>query len=123
MAIVTPTVKDLSGDGSVQLITWNLTTADHTGASIKSALYSDKTVVFQGAAAWGSATAAVEGGNDNSVFLALTDPQGNAISKTADGVEKIEENTAYLQPRLTTPGTAAAVTVSIVARRPTPMRT
>ena len=122
MAIVAPTTVDISGDGSVYKITWALTTADHTGAAINGTSWADRTVLFQ-SVAWGGATAAVEGSNDNSVFLPLADVQGTAISKSANGIESVVELTQYLQPRLTTVGTAAAVTVSIVARRATPLRT
>lgn len=122
MAVVQPTVQDIEGDGSVQLITWNLTTADHTGAAINGSRWADRSVIFQ-SVAWGGATAAVEGSNDKSVFIALADPQGTAISKTANAIEAVLELTQWLQPRLTTVGTAAAVTVSIVARRANPMRT
>ncbi len=122
MAIVAPTTTDIAGDGSVYLISWNLTTADHTGAPIDGTSWADRSVMFQ-SVAWGGATAAVEGSNDKSVYIALSDVQGTAISKTSNALESIVELTRYVQPRLTTVGTAAAVTVSIVARRATPLRT
>jgi hypothetical protein len=122
MAIVAPTTKDISGDGSVFLISWNLTTADTTGAPIIGISWADRTALFQ-SLSWGGATAAIEGSNDGSVYVPLTDIQGVAISKSANDIESIVELTRYVQPRLTIPGTAAAVTVSIVARRATPLRT
>ena len=123
MAIVTPTVTDVSGDGSTFLISWNLTTANHTGAYIDASTYADRTAFFE-SVAWGGATAAVEGAMfTTGAFLGLADIQGTAISKSANGVENIIELTRYVQPRLTTVGTAAAVTVSMMVRRATPLRT
>lgn len=123
MAIVSPTVVDTSGDGSTYLISWNLTTADHTGASIDASTYADRTAFFE-SVAWGASTAAVEGANVlTGAYLGLADVQGTAISKTANAVESIVELTRYIRPRLTTTGTAAAVTVSMMVRRATPLRT
>ena len=123
MAIVNPTVTDVSGDGSTFLISWNLTTADHTGAEIDASTYADRTAFFE-SVAWGGSTAAVEGANvKTGAFIGLADVQGTAISKTANGVENIVELTRLIRPRLTTVGTAAAVTVSMMVRRATPLRT
>lgn len=122
MATVTPTVVDISRDGSVFLISWALTTADNDGAPVDGIEWADRSVIFQ-SIAWGGATAAVEGSNDKSVYIPLADPQGTAISKSANAIEAVLELTRYLRPRLTTVGTAAAITVSMIARRANPMRT
>ncbi len=122
MAIVNPTITDVSGDGSVMMFTYALTTADHTGAPLEWTKWADRTVLFQ-SVAWGGATAAVEGSNDGSVYIGLADGQGTAITKTANGLETAVELTRYMRPRLTTVGTAAAITVSVICRRNQPMRT
>jgi hypothetical protein len=122
MAIVQPIFADISGDGSVKKITWNLTTADTTGAAIDWCQWADRSVLFY-ATTWGTSTAVLEGSNDTTNFIGLADPQGTAISKTADAVESVLELTQWVRPRLSVPGTAAVVSVSLVCRRNQPLRT
>lgn len=116
MATINPTITDLSGNGQVFKATWDLTTADHTGAAISDrfAEFADRTVYFLGT--WGGATAAVEGGN-GTTYVALTDPQGNAIAKTLDAIEVITEIPQFTRPRLSTVGVGATVTATIIMRR------
>ena len=122
MATVTPTVEDIAGDGSVRKITWTLTSANNDGALVKMAQWADRSVTFQGT--WGTATAGIEGSNDGgTTYIALADPQGNPISKTADSVEAVLELTELMRPRLTTPGSGATVKVVMLCRRIQPLRT
>lgn len=116
MATVNPTITDLSGDGQVIKATWALTSSNRDGAplGIKYASHADRTVYFLGT--WGGATAAVEGG-DGSTYVALTDPQGNAIAKTADGIEVITETPEFTRPNLTTAGAGATITATMILRR------
>ena len=116
MATDNPTITELGGSAQVFKATWDLTTADHTGAPISGryAEFADRTVYFLGT--WGGATAAVEGGN-GTTYVALTDPQGNSISKTADAIEVITEVPEFTRPRLTTVGVGATVTATVIMRR------
>lgn len=43
----------------------------------------------------------VEGGNNGTTFKTLTDPQGAAVSFTAEGVKQIIENPKWIRPRVT----------------------
>ena len=124
MATVNPAyVGDISGDGSTQMFTWALTTANADGAPVEWAAYSDRTFVIVGAT-WGGATATIQGSNDGTNWVTLSDAAGAAdATATADKAMTIVELTRYVRPNLTTPGTGAAVTASIVMRRATPMRT
>ena len=115
-----PTITDIGGDGSVKLFTYALTTADHTGTGLEWAQWADRSVTFTGT--WGGSTAGLEGSNDGTTWIALADPQGSAISKTANGIEAVLELTRYVRPRLTVVGTGAAVTASILCRRAQPLR-
>ena len=117
-----PTITDISQDGSVVLVKWTLTSADATGVAVPWVQWADRTVLFYGGATWGAATAAFEGSNDGTNFIALADGQGGAISKTTDSVESIVELTQFARPRLTTVGTAASIAVSLVMRRQQPIR-
>ena len=122
MAVTTYNGDVGAGDGSTVMFSWTLTTADHTGTGIEWAAYSDRTFVFTGT--WGGATAAIEGSNDGSTWVLLSDAAGAAdATATADKAMTIVELTRYVRPRLSTPGTGATVAASAVLRRATPMRT
>lgn len=116
MSTVQPTI-DPSVDGEYQVMkfVWALTTANSDGSPIdpQYAAYADRTVYFLGT--WGGATAAWQGG-DGATYLNLTDPQGNAISKTADSIEVVIEMPEYSRPNLTTPGAGATITAVCIAR-------
>lgn len=109
-----PTTTDINGDRSVMLFTWTLTTADHTGDPVAWADWADRSVQMTGT--WGGATAVLEGANV-ATYLSITDPQGNAISKTADALEACTEVTRYVRPRLSVVGAGATVVVTLLARR------
>ena len=112
MASVIRTVQD----GASYLHTWNLTTADPTGDSIKHPGASDRTVQFIGAN-WGGATAVLEGSLDGgTTYFTLTDGQGNVVSFTDNGGEMISENVLFFRPRLSVGGTAAVVQVLLLSR-------
>lgn len=122
MATVTPTVTDISGDGSVKKISWTLTSTNTDGAPVNMAQWADRSVTFQGT--WGGATAGLEGSNDGgTTYIALADPQGTAISKTSDAIEAVLELTEKMRPRLTTAGSGASVVVTMIVRRIQPLRT
>lgn len=77
----------------------------------------DKTIHVFGT--WDSATLVVQGSNEEGVPTApitLTDPQGNALSKTADFIETILENPAQI--RISTSGGqgSTALTAIIAAK-------
>ena len=122
MATVTPVVTDIAGNGSVKLFTFDLTTANNDGAPIEWAQWADRSVSMTSPAAWGTATCVLEGSNDLTSWITLADNGGNAISKTADGIEAVVELTRYVRPRLSVPGTAAAIRVCILCRVNQPLR-
>ena len=115
MATVTPTTTDLNGDRSVVLITWALTTANADGAPVSWTDWADRSITFVGT--WGGATAALEGSNDGTNWVPITDPQGTAITKTANGIEAATEITRFVRPNLTTPGTGATISATLLMRR------
>lgn len=106
----------LGGNGQVVKFTWTLTTADPNGDPIPNSFceFADRTVYFIGT--FGGATAAWQGG-DGTVWLALTDAQTVAISKTADAIETVVEVPEFSRPALTAVGVAASVVVTCIARR------
>lgn len=111
-----------SADSSAILVTWNLTTADHTGAALEMPEWADRTMQAYGTT-WGGATLAIEGSNDGVNWVSLKSVADvTAIALTADGMALLLELPRYIRPRLTAVGVGAVVAVTIAIRRPTPMR-
>ena len=100
--------------GKSVMHTWVLTTADHTGAGMEHPGGSDRTITASGT--WGGATAAIQGG-DAVTYISLTDPQGNAISKTSDAIEVVTEIPEFTRPNLTTAGSGATITCTMIMRK------
>jgi len=101
--------------GRSTLHTWQLTTADGTGDVVSNPGASDRSVQFVANTA-GSATAILEGSNDETIWFTLTDGQGNAISFTASGGEMVAENMLFYRARLSTGGSGADWTVLLLSR-------
>jgi hypothetical protein len=116
MAAPTYTKLGKSADDSLVLVTWPLTTADHTGDGVAWGEWADRSITFV-SAAWGGATAALEGSNDGTNWVPLADPQGTAITRTSNGIEAVLELTRFVRARLTTPGTAAVVSAQLLMRK------
>lgn len=127
MSVPNPTFNNSIGeeDGSTILLTWALTTADHTGAGIKIPQWADRTGQFTGT--WGGATAAWEGSNDDSVYGPIHNAAGAAaITATADangGPFSTIELPLYMRPKLTSVGAGAVISATLLLRRANPMRT
>lgn len=114
MATVTPTPTRIQ-EGEAMLYSWTLTQADAVGAAIDAHEYGDRTVQLSGT--WDSATGVLQGSNDGTTWFSLTDPQGNAISKTADGMETVMEVPRYTRPNSSGGGASQSVTISLFCRR------
>jgi hypothetical protein len=99
------------------VFTWALTQANADGHPIppQYADYCDRAVHILGT--FDSATVVWQGGNDGSDYLTLTDPQGNAISKTAAAIEQVLEGALFQKPSSSGGGASQAVTVIAVCRR------
>lgn len=124
MATVTPTPINGagSGDGSIVQFSYDLTTANADGAPFQLPEYADVCWTFTGT--WGGATAAVEGSNDGTNWVPLSNAAGgSAATATANKGMTIIERPLYMRPNLTTPGTGAAIKAIATLRRANPMRT
>ena len=122
MAAYTSTTEVSTGDGSVILYTWPLTTADPIGSSIQVVEWADRTWQFTGT--FGGATAQLQGSNDNTNWFNLSNAAGGAaVSLTAAGGAATIELPRYVRPNLTTPGAGAVVSATLCARRAQPLRT
>ena len=117
MAVVKPTVVYApNGNTNGALITWAALANGDTGAPVEGVDFADRTVQVGGTFGVGGSVT-LQGGNDNVQWDALTDPQGNAITKTAVGLEVIEEGPRYVRPSVTAGDGTTAITVTIWARR------
>jgi hypothetical protein len=113
----TPTTAPLPKDAV--LFTWLGLDGDDTGVPVDVSACAQLTAHVY-SSAYGSSTVTVEGSNDvlstSAEYVGLTDPQGNAISKTADGIEAVEEHPKWFKPR-TASGTAASVAVGLLCQK------
>lgn len=122
MALVTPTVVDVGSEAA--LATWILTTADHTGIALGPEVTSRFREVTWHArsAAWGSATAAAEGSNEdtNAYYGASKSADGGgAIAFTADAGSAAVQTAvpAFVRARLSAVGAGATVYVTAYLTR------
>ncbi len=128
MAERTLTKTDYSNSGSglplgVFMYTWAGLLNGDTGAPLQIPSMSDKTVhIFGTFGSGGSVT--LQGSNDprvltnpgSAVWVALTDPQGNAITKTAAAIEALLENPIFIRPIVTAGDGSTDLTVIISAK-------
>src|SRR3990167_9128956 len=89
-----------------RIVTWEGLDSDDSGSPYACvSQYPDKVVQFLGT--FDTTTIVLEGTLDTGAsptYFTLTDPQGNAISKTAVGGEQILENVYKIRPRITAGG-------------------
>ena len=102
------------------VVTWSgLATGDTGAAFVNLAFFRIVTVSYV-ATAWGTSTLTFEGSNDNTTFYTLSDPQGTAISKVANGLEAVQESTIYYRPNFSggAGGSGLTVTAVFTAKQP-----
>lgn len=124
MATITPTVTDISGDGSVKKFSYAaLTTTNTSGEWIAWAQWADRSVQVTGTFGAGG-NLNIEGSNDGGTTAAiLTDPQGNALSFTATKIEQITEVCELVRPKVSAGDGTTSLAAVFVCRRANPMRT
>lgn len=125
MATVTPTFTTPdSGDGSIKIFVWTLTSANTDGAPVRFPEWSDVTWIVRGT--WGTASAfKIQGSDDGTNFVSTgltTAAGGTEVSIAADRVFTVIERPLYMRPNITTAGSGATLTVTAVMRRANPIR-
>lgn len=118
MATVTPTITNLrTADDNGHLVVWAaLTTTNDTGVASEMWGQADRSVQISGTFGSGG-TVVIEGSNDGTNYVTLTDPQGNAISKTSASIEQIEEITRYIRPKVSAGDGTTSITVTMLMRQ------
>lgn len=118
MATVQPTIDHtVSNDDSVLLVTWaGLAASGDVGAPIALSAWSDKTFVVAGTFT-GTPTVAIEGSNDGTNWVALSNRQGTAMSFTAAAMNTSQDRPVYVRPRLTAGSGGASIAVAVACHR------
>lgn len=129
MATVVPTdptsgTGTASGDGSVKIFQWTLTSANADGYPIRIPEWAD--VTWTVTATWGTATAfKIQGSADGTTFVTtgLSNAAGGAeVSIAADKVFTTIERPLFMRPIITSAGSGATLVVTAVCRRTSGMR-
>jgi len=94
-------------------------TAPDTGtpfdvSSVPGAGGADRSVQITGT--FGDNTVVLQGSNDGTNYVTLSDPQGNAISKTTASIEAVLEYTRMVRPAFTATGTGTSIVVTLMVR-------
>lgn len=98
------------------LVTWTGLLNGDTGAPVFLPDYPDRTVQVTGTFGVGGSVT-LQGSNAGVTYAALTDPQGNAITKTAAAIETVTETPKYTQPNVTAGDGTTSLTVTMFCRR------
>ena len=108
--------SELLDGNQVMLWAWLAVANGDTGAPVKIANFADMTVTIDGTFGVGG-SCTFQGSNDGTNWYALTDPQGNAITKTAASMEQVTEAPRYVRPSVTAGDGTTAIDIRLVARR------
>ncbi len=115
MAVVPYTlVNPRTVGNTVFIVTWTGLVKGDTGQPFENPGWADRTIQITGT--FDTATCTWEGSNDGTNYVTLTDPQANALSKTAAAIETVLENTRYMRPAVAGTGGTTALTFTLVAR-------
>ncbi|MFO1465859.1 MAG: hypothetical protein U1F35_05375 [Steroidobacteraceae bacterium] len=116
MAVRSVSVTAPNANRNGLLIAWTGLLLNDTGEPTEAVDFADRTVQISGTFGTGG-SCTLEGSNDGSSWFALTDPQGNNITKTAAALEVIEEGPRYIRPNVTAGDGTTNLTVTLWARR------
>lgn len=117
--MATRAITVVANDMRAQAVQWaGLTQATlDDGAPFEGPDYADRSVQVQGTIGAGG-NVRIEGSNDGSNYVVLTDPQGNALDIVAAGrIEQIQEITRLVRPRITAGDGTTNLTVTMYGRR------
>jgi polygalacturonase len=125
MATVANTIErvDTFFDDAHVMVWTPLTTTNADGAAIEMPGSSDRTIQFTGTFGAGG-TVILQGSNflsptagTDADWFTLTDPQGNAISKTAAAGEAVLELTRWIRPKVTAGDGTTAISARLLVKR------
>lgn len=119
MATRSPTIVHPGGQyvDHATLVTWSGLLNDDDGASVNLSDFPDRTIQILGTFGAGGSVN-FEGSNNGTDWVVLTDPQGNAITKTAASMEFVTETPLFVRPRVTAGDGSTDLSVIMFARTP-----
>lgn len=100
----------------ITVVQWTGLLNGDDGAPVDLLSFADRSVQITGTFGAGG-TVVIEGSNDGTNYVTVTDPQGNAISKTAAGIEAILELMKSTRPRVTAGDGTTVLAVTMLMRR------
>jgi len=103
------------GDTGCNMVIWSGLLNGDTGNAIQMPGAADRSIQISGTFGVGGSVT-IQGSNDGTNFVALTDPQGNAITKTAAAIEQVSEVTRYIRPSVTAGDGSTSLVVSMLIR-------
>jgi hypothetical protein len=116
MAVRSASVARVSShEDNTHVITWSGLLNGDSGEPIEMPGSADRSIQFTGTFSSGG-TIQIEGSNDGTNYVVLTDPQGNNISKTAAGLEMVSELTRYIRPRVTAGDGSTSLVASLLVK-------
>jgi len=101
---------------SACVITWAGLDSDDSGEPVELVDYPDRTLTITGTFGAGGSIS-LQGSNDGTNWFSITDPQGNAITKTAAAMELVVETPRYMRPIVTAGDGTTSLTVQLFCRR------
>lgn len=100
-------------------VTWPTMTqtGSDVGEAWEHADFGDRTIQFDGTIG-AAGSISLQGSNDGSTWIVLTDPQGNAITKTTlPAIETVTENTRFVRPIINAGDGTTSINARLFARR------
>lgn len=97
MAVINDTSTEVNTlYGKASLATWTALATSDTGKPVVGVGLSDRS--FQASGTFGGATVVLQGSNNGTDWVTLTDPAGVALSFTSAGLKQVLQVTKYMRP-------------------------
>lgn len=103
-------------DKDAALVSWAALANGDTGAPVELPAFPIRTVQILGAFGVGGSVT-LEGSNAGTTYTALTDTQGNAVTKTAAAIEAVQDFPKYTRPNVTAGDGTTALLVTMYCHR------
>lgn len=119
MATRTPEIIQPGKEGMEHavLVIWTGLLNTDTGSPVSLTDFPDRTIQLTGTFGTGGEVT-FQGSNDGTNWNTLTDPQGNALTKTAASLEVVTETPRYVRPSVTGGDGSTSLTLTMFARTP-----
>jgi len=105
------------GNNLVMYTTWSGLLNGDSGTPYSMPGFADRAFQITGVFGVGGSIS-IEGSLNGTSYIVLTDPQGNALTKTAAAIEQISEIVKFIRPNVTAGDGTTNLTVSLIARKP-----